>query len=115
MQPMAAVFELVQRLRPPEQEHGDQRQFAVGDVERLLGPMPKFGDAAGPRDDHRQALLAQERVALFDGTVVVGRDRLPVVLLVAGVGQGVQAERVILWRRHVLFDHGSQDALFEVG
>src|SRR5678815_1750257 len=82
-------------LRSAQHQHGQERQFAAAQVERLAQPVSVFFDAmAGAGDLQHQLFLPQKLQTLRDRCFVVANQGLAARLLVAGVLKSVESEAV---------------------
>ena len=102
--------QLADRLRAPQQEHGQDGALAVVEAQRLVEHLAVADDRAAVRGQHEaDQLLVLELVERGEHRrLVVADDRLPVRGLVAGGLQGVDGEGVLLGSRQALLDQRAQ-------
>jgi hypothetical protein len=109
-----AVAEFGDGLRSAEQKHGKDRQFTAREVEEFAHPVAVLLDAAARfSDEGGEAQFAERFQGGTDVGILVGGDGVAVGFLVAGVGQGVQRERVIVGRGEVFFDERAEYSGFD--
>ena len=112
--PLRATAEFAGSLRTAEQQHTHDGDFAAVEVEDLLQAVLVFRDAAvGAARGAGHALLLQGHQRFADSAFVQRHHRVAVVLLVAGVDQSIERQRVVIGRGDVFFDQGAQDAGFD--
>ena len=75
--------------------------------------MAIFGDAAAVACLFADPVFPDQLIhCVLDGYLVEIEDRIAIALLVAGIGQCVQRQRVLLRCRDLLFNQASDDARF---
>ena len=111
VQPLAALLELADRLRPAEHEHAEQRDLRLRQPERLVEELPVFQrTTARPARKARPATIRHALERCLDLALLVRDDRIPVRRLVARQAKRVQRERVGIRRRPLLLDQAAEDA-----
>ena len=90
-------------------EEAENGGLVAAEIEYGAGPMLVLGDAGvADGSDKGEVFKGVEGLAdLFFGEI---EDRIAAGALVAGVKQGVEGERVVLWRRDLFFDERTKDA-----
>src|SRR5713101_6142044 len=110
---LAAAAEFSGSLWAAKHKNTDYGNLAAIEVEDLLQAMFIFRDpAVGPAGRTCETLLLKRAERLADGIFVQTHDRVAVVLLVAGVYQSVQRQRVVVRSSDVLFDQGAEGSDF---
>jgi hypothetical protein len=98
-------------LRSAQQQNAHHRYFSTGEVEHFLHVVLILGDAAfGAPGSPGQPVVFQSVECLPDLVLVEVGDRLAVILLVAGVGQCVHREWIVLRRGNFFFYQRSKHA-----
>ena len=107
--PLGPRLELGDGLGSAQQHDRHDRQLLFVDAEGVRGTVEVLeGAAAGLSSESGQVEVVQlSKDPLYVG-VGEGRDRLPVVLLLAGGDQGIDGHRVVVGRRHLLLDERPQ-------
>ena len=89
-----AGAQLPERLGAPEHQLGQHRQLGLADTQPLVGVVLVLGGPAEPVDLAHRTQRAQLVERLLDAEVVVGGDRVAVVLLVASGDDRVDRHRI---------------------
>jgi hypothetical protein len=112
---LGAGAEFAGGLRAAQEKDADYGDFAAGEVEDFLDAVLVLGNAGVSADGAGEALGFEAVEGLADFGFVERGDRVAVVLLIAGVDQGVEGERVVLGGGDFFFDEGAEDAGFSWG
>lgn len=109
VQPRCALVQLARRLRPAQHQHAEHGDLVVGEAERLVEELsilrcPAPGAACKPRP----AATCEPLECLVDLAFAVGNDGIPIRRLVAGQAQSVQREGVLIRRRSLFFEQGTE-------
>jgi hypothetical protein len=112
----AARAQFADGLRAAQHQHAEQCDLGGREEDGVGEGVLVFRDAAFRAVvNRREPLGAQAIEGAGNLAVVERRDRVAVGELVAGVGEGVERERIILGRREGFFDEGAEDADFGGG
>jgi DNA-binding response OmpR family regulator len=113
---LGAPAELARSLSAAQQQHAYYGGLGAGEVENFLRAMLEFGDAAvGAASRPGKAFLLKRVECAADNALVQSDHWIAIVLLVAGIDEGVQRQRIVVRSGDVLFDERSQDASFDGG
>jgi len=107
-------------LRAAQEEFADDAEFLgrefQGAVFGVAETVLVLGDAAAEAAVLADQVALDEQVdRLLHGRVIELQHRVAIALLVAGVHQRVERERILLGRGDFLFDQAGDDAGFEGG
>jgi hypothetical protein len=106
---LGAAAELAWSLRSAEQEHADDSGLAAGEIEDFLEEVLVFGDAAVGVARGAGELLVFETVQREANRILIElHEGVSIVLLIAGVDQGIEREGIVLGGGGFLFDEGAQ-------
>ena len=113
---IGAAAEFSGRLRAAKQQDADDGDLAAVEIEDLLQAVLELRHAAvGAAGGSGEALFLQGRESVANCRFVERHHRLAIVLLIAGIDQRVQRERVVVRRGDVFFDQRAEDAGFDFG
>jgi len=111
---ISAAAKFPGRLWAAQQEHAHDRTFPAVQVKDLGQAVLVLGDAAvSAAGGTGETLFLQCRKGLADHAFVEGHDWIAIVLLVAGVDQGIQGKRIVVRGGDVFFDQRAEDARFD--
>lgn len=100
-------------LRPPQEQFANDSDFRPVKIERVLKPMFEFGDAAvACANRAHQRLRFQMIQSSSDFVFFEMQNGIAIRLLVAGVGECIQRERIVFRRGDFFFDERSEYASF---
>jgi hypothetical protein len=95
--PFSPGPQLARRLRSAEQQHAEQRHIAAVKgvvIQQIV--LVLLHTRSGAEDHRRELLLAQCIHAILHRLLVVADHRLAVRRLIAGKGEAVQRQRIVL-------------------
>ncbi len=92
-----------------QQQHGYEAKCWLVETQALVEHLAVAGCRAAVRgiDEADEPIVLQRGQCPLHGAAVVGDNRVAVRGLVAGRYQRVEAQRVLLWRRQLLFDEAA--------
>ena len=110
--PFCPGAQLTHRLCPPQQEHGQDGALPGVESQCLIEHVAVAHDRAAVGGQHEadQPLVLQLVEGRVHGGLVIADDGLPVRGLVAGGHEGVEGERVLLWRGEGLLHQRAEHA-----
>ena len=105
----SARAQLSRRLRPAQQQRGDDRHFRTAQLQvakfGVTEALFVFGHAVAEAADGAQIVAFNQRIQhVLNLMFAEVHHRLAVGLLVAGHGHGVDGERILLRRGNLLFE-----------
>ncbi len=110
----AASAEFAGGLGASEEEFGEDGDLRRGQGVVVVEAVLVFGDAGSELgDEQSEVFVAEGFEAGGDGFVVELEHGGAVALLVAGVDEAVEGERVEVWRGGFLFDEAAEDTGFD--
>src|SRR5690242_9943763 len=111
MHAFCAVAKLSRRLRTAQHQFAEDGQFRPSEVEFLRDAMPVLGDAASCAGDAKQqTLVAKGGESVLDGPFVIMNRRIAVRLLIAGVDERVERERIVLGCSDLFLEQRAEDS-----
>jgi hypothetical protein len=108
--PLGAASQFAGGLRATQEQHADNSDFATGKVEDLLAVMLKFRYASVSAHGTGETVIFQAVKSLTNFDFIKGSYGFAIVLLIAGVDQCVERERVVLRGGDFFFDERAEDA-----
>ena len=105
-------------LRPPHQQLTNNRQLQRIELQRpefrITEPMLVLRHAAAESGLLHHEMLFRQRVhCLLDRGFAQLQHRIPVALLIAGIHQRIERQRILIGGRDLLFDQTANDTRFE--
>lgn len=110
-----AGAELAGRLGATKEQDADQGGLVAVEVEDVGKAMLEFWDAAVGGGGAGQVLVSERVESAANGFFVEIHHRFPIGLLVGGVLESVEGQRVIVGRGDFFFDEAAEDAGFDRG
>ena len=102
-------------LWPAQKQNTKQRNFVAVKIEHFLKTVLEFGDAAVRISRAYEELVRKRTQRLADGVFVKRHDGLAIRLLIAGIQQGIDGERIVFRCGDFLFNEAAEDASFGGG
>ena len=108
---LGAGLQLVERLGTPQHHDGQDGELLAGEGPGLAEHLTVLGHpSVGGEQDPGEVLLPQVVQGAGHHVLVIADHRLPVGGLVAGQGQRVEGEGILLRSRRFLLDQAAEDA-----
>lgn len=113
--PLGPGAELADGLSSSHEELAKECQLLGGKSQTLRQDVAVAGDSHPVGRKHHQLPELQRIEPAHHVGLPEGHDRVPVGLLVAGGGKGIEGERILIRGRQLLFDEAAENPEFERG